>query len=257
MATGRTVARWARVYADGYDLSGYVRQLGELKQTFDAPSEAALSDEVMNALPGAATLSIGTLSAFFDNTATSGLHAVMSGQGVKRTVMIPIGIGAAPAQGDPVFMGQFTQAGYTALPEENGYIVASIPFESADAVAAHLAYSKPWGVLLHAKGAETGGNTAVGVDDNGAATAKGGYLCYQIFSADGTATIYVQDAATNSNGSFAELSGATTNSVDASSGPLAGIIALGTGDTVRRYLRWQVSLGTATTISFALAFVRG
>jgi len=255
MTAGRTIARWARVYADGYDLSGYIRSLGAMKQTFDAPSAAALSDQVLNVLPGHGSLSIGTLTGFFDNTATSGLHVVASGIGVKRTVMIPIGIQAAPAQGDPVFMGQFLQTGYEALPEEGGYVVASIPFEDAEATAAHLAYTKPWGWLLHAKGAETGANTAVGIDDNGAATARGGYLCYQVFAGDGDATISVQDAATNSDGSFAALSGATSGAIDCST-PSAGVIALGTTATVRRYLRWQLALDDATTVTFALAFVR-
>lgn len=257
MATGRTVARWARVYADGYDLSGYARTLGALGQEFDAPNGAALADEVQGALIGQAMLSIGTINAFFDNTATLGLHVVANGAGVKRVVMIPLGVRGEPAQGDPVFIGEFEQLGYSATPEQNGYVVANIPFGNADAVAAHLAYQKPWGTLLHAKGAETAVNAATGVDDNGAATARGGFLCYQIFSSDGTVTIKVQDAATNSDGSFSDLSGATSGSQDASATPKSGIVALATTATVRRYLRWQIVLGTANTVMFALAFVRG
>lgn len=257
MATGRTVARWARFYADGYDLSGYARTLGTLGQEFDAPLGAALSDEVQGALIGQGSLSIGTLNAFLDNTATSGLHVVANGAGARRVVMIPLGIRAAPAAGDPAFMGEFEQLAYFASPEQGGYVGVSIPFGQADAVAAHLAYQKPWGTLLHAKGAETAVNTSTGIDDNGAQTTRGGYLCYQAFAADGTATIKIQDASTNSDGSFGDLSGATSGVIDASSTPKSGIVALATTATVKRYLRWQIVLGTATTVTFALAFVRG
>lgn len=254
--TGRTVKRWTRVYADGYDFSRYVHSIGPLKQEFSAPLAAALTDEVKNGLISQGMLSIGTLNGFFDNTA-NGLHVIANGAGVKRTVMIPLGIQAAPVAGDPVFMGEFTQGKYEAMPDPDGYVMASLPFGNSDAVSAALAYQKPWGVLLHSKGAETDVNAGTGIDDNGASSAKGGYLCYQIFAADGTATIKVQDAATNADGSFADLSGATSGSVDASATPQAGIVAIGTTAAVRRYLRWQIALGTATTVTFALAFVRG
>ena len=38
--------------------------------------------------------------------------------------------------------------------------------------------------------------------------------------------------------------------------PASGMVAISTTATVRRYLRWQISLGTATTATFALAFIR-
>lgn len=257
MATGRTVARWARVYADGYDLSGHVRAIGPLNWEFEAPVAAALADEVQTVLLGQATISIDSLNAFMDNTATTGMHIIASGAGVPRVVMIPIGIRGVPAQGDPAFIGEFEQKGYLTSPVAGEYVAVDVPFADAPATAGHLAYKKPWGTLLHASGAETAVNTAVGVDDAGAQTTAGGYLCYQIFTADGTATVKIQDASTNSNGSFGDLSGATSGSVDASAAPKYGIVALATSATVKRYIRWQIVLGTASTVTFALAFVRG
>lgn len=254
MATGRTVKRHARFYMDGYDLSAYVKQFGPLAQEFDVSGEAALTDEVMNVLPGVASVTPTGANGFFDSTATSGLHAVANGAGQKRVLLCPIGIQAAPAQGDPAFMGEFEQLAYSAEPGD-AFVTVNVPFGGADAVGAP-GYVKPWGTLLHAKGAETAANTAVGVDDNGAATAFGGFLVYQLFSSNGTVTLKVQDAASNLNASFADLSGATSGSIDASSAPVAGLVALGTTATVRRYLRWQISLGTATTATFALGFVR-
>jgi hypothetical protein len=259
MATGRTTSKYARFYADGYDLSGYARSVGELRWEFSASPDAALTDAVKN-IPAvnAASIGPGTLNGFFDNTATSGLHAVASGAGVKRVVMIPHGIRAAPAQSDPVFCGEFEQTGYS-VAMDNNILVANVPFGETDAIAAGLAYAKPWGVLLHAYGAETGANTATGVDDLGAASAKGGFLCYQIFSVTGTGsvTVKVQEADTNVNGSFADLSGATSGAIAHTAVPCAGIVALGTTAAVKRYLRWQIALVTITSVTFALAFVRG
>lgn len=256
MATGRTIQRYTRFYAHGYDLSGIARTVGDLKWEFDAPLEAALTDNIKNvAALGQCSLSPGTLNAFMDD-ATPGLHTVFNPiGGTGHTVMIPIGIRGAPAQGDPVYAGYFEQLGYAAK-TENGYAVVTIPWGEADAQSAILGYNKPWGILLHAKGAETGTNSATGVDDNAASSSYGGFMCYQIFSSDGTVTIKVQDAATNTDVSFADLTGATSGVVDASSTPVAGLVALGRTATVRRYLRWQLVLGTANTVTFALSFHR-
>lgn len=250
----RTVTKWARFYMDGYDLSGYSRTVGPLEATYDTEEAAAMTDELKNVIAGQPTINVGTLNGFFDNTATSGLHVVANGAGVIRNVMVPIGFLAAPTAGDPVFCGQFEQQEYTESGTNNSYV--SIPFGGWSGSASTLLYSKPWGSLLHAKNAETAVNSGTGINDRGAATTAGGYFAYQIFSSNGTVTVKVQDAATNTNPSFADLSGATSGSVDASVTPKHGIVALATTATVRQYLRWQIVFGTATTVTFAAAFVR-
>lgn len=253
MATGRTVTKHWRVYADGYDLSGYSRSIGPLGISFaeeggDAP---ALTDAVKGVLPGQGTVMVGTLNAIFDNTATSGLHAVMNAVD-QRDIMVAMGIRAAPAQGDPIFVAQSEQTAY--VPEADGMMGVTIPFGAGSARATTMLFAKPFGVLLHAKGAETAVNSAVGVDDWGAQTTLGGYMMYHAFTSNGTATIKVQDASTNSDGSFGDL--LSSGVIDPSSSPLSGIVATATGATVKRYLRWQIVLGTATTVTFALGFVR-
>lgn len=250
----RTATKHTRFYLDGYDLSGYSRSVGALEVTMDTQEDAAFTDEVKNVLPNHATVNIGMLNGYFDNTASSGLHVVSSGAGVMRDVMIPIGFQTAPIAGDPAFCGQFEQQGYYQEGDVNAYV--SIPFGGWSGSASSLLYSKPWGVLVHPKGAETAVNTAVGIDDRGATTALGGVFYYQVFTSNGTVTVKMQDAATNTNPSFSDLSGATSGSIDASSTPKKGMVALGVTATVRRYLRWQIVLGTATTVTFAAAFVR-
>ncbi|MBW2570280.1 MAG: hypothetical protein JRE47_13185 [Deltaproteobacteria bacterium] len=251
--TGRTVGKHSRIYIDGYDMSQYTKAIGNLSWTYEVSEQAALTDEVKNGLPGHAMASPGVLSGFLDNTATSGLHAVLSGGTGTRTVMVPLGMRAAPAAGDPVFAGQFEQLDYISTGED--YVNAAVTFGGWSNQATSLAYEKPWGTLLHAKSAATGANTSnSGLSaPKAASSGLGGFLVYQVFSGNGTATISVDDSADNS--SWLALSGATTGEINFST-VKHGMVALGVTATVRRYLRWQISLNSATTVTFALAFIR-
>jgi len=252
----RTHNKHWRVYMDGVDLSGYSRTVGTLGWMFDSEPDAAITDAVKNIIPGKGEITAGPINVFLDND-TAGAY-VLAGSGTAdrgtRTVMLPMGANAAPAQGDNFFGWEFEQVGFN--PEQgSGFVVANIALGGASYASA-LTYKKPWGILLHAKGAETAVNTAVGVDDIGASSALGGIFCYQIFSSNGTVTVKAQDAATNSDGSFGDLSGATSGVVDASSSPKHDMIALSTTATVRRYLRWQIVFGTATTATFCAGLIR-
>ena len=255
--TNRTVAKFSRIYIDGYDMSGYTRVLGSLGWEYDDTGEAALSDGIKNSLPGACTVSMGTLDAYLDNTATSGLHVIANGAGVERTVMIAIGMGAAPAVGDPVFCGQFLQTGYQKA-EGGGTVGVNVPFGNWSNTADTNVYEQPWGKLLHANSAATAANSTDGAGvDNGAGTTKGGFLMYQVFAGDGNATISIDDSDDDGDAdAYAALTGATSGELDMSSVQY-GIVALGKTATVKRYLRWQLALNGASTVTFALAFVRG
>lgn len=251
MATGRTLLKWTQVFMDGYALCGYGRSIGPLKQEYQEADLTGWCNDVMGYLPNQASLGIGEYNGVLDTTATVGLHAVLGTPGTYRNIMVPIGIRGTVAAGDPVYMGRFEQLAYQAA-EDGGAMVVNIPFGEWDA-AGMINYSKPWGVMLHANSAATAANTSAGIDDRGAATAAGGWLMYQVTAGDGTATISIDDSANNSD--WTALSGATSGSIDCSS-VQHGIVALGTTATVRRYLRWQIALGTANTVTFALAFVR-
>lgn len=257
MATGRTLEKYTRVYVDGYDLSGFGRSIGPLELTHDEVDLTAhMSDTVKGYQRGHSHANVGTLNAVFDNTATTGIHAIMGTAGAARNVLVAKGILAAPADGDPCFGGSFIQKGYP-VTNESGAVTLSIPFSGWAANAASLLYASPWGVLLHANAARTsasGANTGTGFDNPTAgATAKGGYFLYQVTAGNGTATLSVDDSADNS--AWIALSGATSGSITCAAG-VSGIVALATSATVRRYLRWQVAFGTATSISFACALMR-
>lgn len=252
MTAGRTVIKYANVFADGYDLTGYSRTFGPLTWSYTEADATTIGDSVKNALPDVATVNVGAISAVLDNT-TNASHDRLNGQRTS-TILIPIGGRAAPAQGDPCFQGVFMQKEFTTMPNTGNAVTISANYSGWAGEASSLLYSNPWGWLLAPKSARTTINSAIGIDDYGAATAKGGFMCYQLFTSNGTVNMKVQDAATNTDVSFADL--AASGLVTAAVTPTAGIVALSPTATVRRYLRWQMTLGTATTATFAIGFVR-
>jgi hypothetical protein len=255
MATGRTLSRWSRVYGNGYDLSGYTRSLGTLPWEFESGDVSAMTEEINNYLIGRATIGPVTLNGVFDSTATSGLHVLASGVNTSWDLMITLGIRAAPAMGDPVYCGKFTQKGYQAQ-EDNVAMVATVPFGLWDG-GDLLHYEQPWGTLVHPLGVEDDVNADAGYDDGaGGETFLGGYMMYQVTDGTGvgTATISIDDSANNID--FVPLADATVD-VEDTDIPCAGIIELDFVGDIRQYIRWQLSLAGMTDITFALAFVRG
>ncbi len=154
-------------------------------------------------------------------------------------------------------MGVFEQLGFQAA-EQDRAMIATIPFGDWD-VQSLISYHNPWGSLVHALAAETAVNSAIGYDDGaGGQTTKGGWMMYQITAVEGTGnvTTKIQDAATNTNPSFADLSGATSGAIANTAVPASGVVALAITATVRQFLRWQIVLSGITSVTFALAFVR-
>lgn len=258
MATGRTKPKWIRVYANGRDLSGFGRTIGPLIQECDEDDmTATMADTIKGYYKGHASVSAGVYNGVFDNTATTGAHAVLGTADTLRNLIVAYGIRAAPAAGDPAFCGGFRQLSYQAT-TEGGATTFSADFTPWDLTASTTAYGMGWGQLLHAYGAETAANTGTGFDcPQAAATTWGGYFIYSIYSVNaGTATLSVDDSADNTN--FLALASATSGAIAAASCPTSGIVALSQTATVRRYLRFQVALaGGATTCTFVSAFVRG
>jgi hypothetical protein len=73
-----------------------------------------------------------------------------------------------------------------------------------------------------------------------------------------TATIKVQHSPDEVDGNYVDLGGCTTGVIDVSTAPISGVLKTTTNITaVDKYLRWQIVLGTATTVTFVLTFMRG
>ena len=257
MATGRTLTRHMRVYMDGNStLSSYATNIGPLSTTWDEYQTNGLDWTVKGTMLGGVTFGAGVLNTLFDDTATLGSHAHGSaGAGVAHNIMVPFGIRAAPAMGDPVFCGRFLQDDYTTSPA-GGIVASTWRFGGWD-FATPMNYGRAWGNLLHPYGSETAVNSNLNGVSGGASTSQGGWMMYQVGSitgASGNVVIKVQDS--NDSTNWADLASATVT-LQYNAEPTSGIVQLATTATVRQYLRWQIVFTTVTEVSFALAFVRG
>lgn len=256
----RTHLKFIRAYVDGYDFSEYASSVGEIGATYPPAECVALTDACKNYLLGGPEIACGPINGYLAPSATTGWHEHMSAITTgAHNVMVAIGVLAVPAAGNPVFAFPMSQMDYKMTAATDEVVAANVSFGGADYSLLPTGFATCWGYLLHAKGAETAVNSAVGIDDPfafGASTTDGGTFHYQIFSSNGTVTVECQHATANSDGSFADLTGATSGSVDASSTPKSGSVATAATATVHRYLRWQIVFGTANTVTFACSFNR-
>jgi len=251
-----------RFYVDGYDISGYSRDIGEFGISHDDAVDSSVTKAIKGHWIGQATVTPGVINAVLDDTA-GGLHASLR-TSTDRDLMVAIGKLAAPVDGDIAFCGQFPQNSYRGGGDATGLVAATLSLGEGQHGASTLGYACPFGRLLLAHAAKTAANSAVGFDNySGAATALGGWMMYQISAAAGTgditATLKVQHAATNLDGSFADLLSSGVLNLGSGGtfgGPYSGVVALGHTADVYRYTRWQIALGTATSVTAAIAFMR-
>ncbi len=259
----RSLPNNVRVYDNGYDLSGHARTIGPIKWDCEKAVFDAMADPQKSSLGGQVVVGLGTLNALFDNTATTGSHARLSGSyGAMHTIVVAAGMEAAPANNGIAIAGQFLQKNYPIDATANP-IVLSIDFDDTYNVAAgSMAYCSPWGVLLHANAAETAVNSTT-YHDGAAASAAGGFMVYQVLTAAGTgaitAAIKVQDSVDTTDGNFADL--LSSGVINCGSGgvavPTSGLVALSPSAAVKRYTRFQIAFTLATSVTFVLAFCRG
>lgn len=258
---GRTLERYTRVYVDGYDMSGYSRSIGPLEWTFPEITQKSFLDEAAGVLLDTPKISPGTLNAIFDDTADVGIHAALKDAGVSRDVLVALGQLAAPAQGDPVFMGAFGHNGYQ-ISGSSGDLILACPFVKSMPDIAML-YEQPWGVLLHGDITETGDsevlNTAIGIDDHGSSTSKGGWMMLHLISAtSGFAFgILIEHADTNENASFEAIAGLYKDGLTDSDNHSSWIVQIDPDVEIKRYLRWQAAFSGSGSAEFILGFVRG
>ena len=263
MTRGRIRLIDRRLYVDGYNLSSELRTIGSLDQNFDKATDDSVLLPVKKTWPAQGDITPGTANMLFDNTALTGTHIVLPTAGGMRNLALLQGIQAAPAAGDPAFIGRFPQLAYKTA-DANGLVAANIPWGSASGDTLIGNYATPWGIILHAESAEVGANTSVGFDLQsyfGTGTIKGGYMGYHVTAGAGTgnitAAIKVQHAATNADGSFTDL--LSTGTINLGSGGVFsrahGFVALAYGAAVSRYVRWQISFTLATSVTLLLVFV--
>ena len=256
MARGRSIPTFERLYIGGYDMSGYTIDCGERGVEFEEGTAFCVADAVKGAIVGQVNWSFGPVNGVFDNTATSGIHALANtAAGTTRYLMHSRGVKAVPTIGDDAFCFIGGQSAYK-MTEQDYTNTVSMTF-SHDATLG-LNYYTPFGVLLHTLTSETGANSATVSSDAGAGTTKGGWLMYQIYSITGAGTITISIDDSTDGTTFGALSGATSGAIATASAPTSGIVQLATTATVKQFLRWQMAKGgSASACTFALAFMRG
>lgn len=257
--TGRTVNKYARLYLGNaslaVDLSCHVMQLGQLGVDWEYRESVGLCWSIKGGLLDRAVHSVGPINAMMAAGVAGDLHTTLTAlQGVNVYMAAALGIRQLPTFGTPAFVTCLPCKRYAGL-DDGGLLAMTIDFASAHPADVAMNYDNPWGAIIHPLQEETAANTGTtDVIDNAAASAKGGYLFYALTAVDaGTAALSVDDSADGTN--YSALSGATSGALSA---PAAGIVQLGVTATVRRYLRWQITLaGGASAATFLTAFVRG
>jgi hypothetical protein len=113
MATGKTNARWITVVYNSQDISTDVTNI-DLPITKDQTDVTGYSDGVHNVTFGHPDQPV-TITGHFNDTATTGIHTVMSAAALVATgytLTVAIGIGAAPVATNPEYEGVFGVASY-------------------------------------------------------------------------------------------------------------------------------------------------
>lgn len=262
----RSISRFSRFYAGGYDLSGETRSIGPLSWEHDQTDDACLDWEIKGGYCGSPTILTGQVNTILRHETDASLSPLdwLDGMaGTNAVIMAPIGEMAAPVAGVHTWMtAQRMKPPVMSGGGESEMTTVTLTFAPSgflsDSAGTLLAYNNPWGRLIHAKAARTAANTATGYDW-GASTTHGGWMMAQIFAVAGTGsvTITAQHASTNSDGSFSNITGLTTGAVADTSIPTAVIAQAATTATIERYTRWQISLSGITSVTFALSLARG
>ena len=247
----------ARVYMDGYDLSAYTVTIGPCGIEFDNTDQVCLSDAVT------ATKAVGhpsvppvTLNGILDTEATVGLHTVASVPGSSVILTTVVGSANPAVAGDPTHTYTPWQLSYNPGVEMTGAVLATVGFSAVD--AAQLGnYGQVFGHLLHPNTAVTAVNSGTSGHDYGSQTTAGGFGFLHILGGDGTCTFTIEHSATDTDAALDSTGAIETFDTTDATTRAAEIKELSITTTVERYLRWQITLGTATTVTFVMGFVRG
>lgn len=241
MATGKTNVRFFRLIADGVDLSGDTRQIGEFGVNRQVAPVEGWSDGVMYFTLGQAEHVLSGYQAVFNNTASTGSHTELSAL-EEYVVSLAMGIRAAPAVGDPAFLSSFDQMSYTADGQDAVLVNAEFSKSLAD-----IDHEAAFGVVL-AAGTSLNSTTNGTSVNNGASSANGALAHLHVTAtSSGSWTLKVQDSANDADWSDLITFSADGSAVTAEAADVAG--------TVDQYVRFQATRSTGTT-SFWVTFAR-
>lgn len=242
--TGKTNTKYARLLVAGANLSGDARTLGGVGMTY-AEDDVTGWEEIMNFLPGQATLSFGPLQAVFNNKAAAtgpiqpGTHTILASSGASIATAV-IGIREAPTIGAPAFSAHLQQLSYTSNLAAGAVIIdANFTNTVGNSFSAY-----GWGQIL-ANGTSVSSTTTNGSLDNGASSANGAYGVLHITTSAGAMgsnswVVKIQDSANDSTWADLITFSANGSTATAEWGSAAG--------TVDRYTRVVMTKSAGTDL---------
>lgn len=218
----------ANFWIDQYNVSGDIGAVDSIASSRTMLDVTSIEDDYMSRLPGLGDGSI-QFSGYF-NPSSGGFHQAFGSAFGTAIAIVTCSLGTAI--GSPAASIGGARASYNTTRGADGALAISASAESG------IGYGIDWGYLLAGRASATG--TATTTVDNGAATTGGAQAYLHITAvAAGTPTVLVEHSSDNS--SFSTLLTFT-----ASSTAVAEYKATAAGATVNRYLRYNVTGGTAT-----------
>jgi hypothetical protein len=220
----------SNLWVDQYNVSGDVGAVDQINASRNLLDVTGIDAEFMERLPGLGDGSI-SFSGFF-NPSAGAFHAAYGSAFGTALSQVTVSIGTAI--GDPAASIGAARTSYGVTRGADGSIATSAAAESG------IGYGVDWGFLLNARASATG--TATTTVDNAVATSRGAQAYLHVTTvAAGTVTVTVEDSADNS--SFDAVSGLAFTATSAGT---AQYLATSSTATIRRYLRYNVTGGTAT-----------
>jgi len=233
------LTRWARMYINGYDLSGDSRNVNQLLDEFAEAEMPGWANSVKNYLSGhRATGGRGYQALINDDTAGSLTALKTAG---AKVVSLFLGSSAEPVVGDAAYLLSAAEMSNIAGFDGNAGVISSdfLPVSGAEA--------SPHGKVIFPKTAVSATGSGASVD-NGASSANGWHANIHVFAtASGNYTFTIEHS---SNGSDWTTLGTFTINGSA----MTGEALSGTG-TVNRYVR-LTRTRTGGSCTFAVAFAR-
>lgn len=240
--------RYARLYCDGYDLSGDALAFGSLDNAEEEVSLTGWSNTIeYYTISGRKTMGIGGLQAFM-NPASGQAFDELKSSPVSKNISIVFGGGGEPAIGDPCYVFPALSLG-DAIAIDNHRMVINIDNVRVDSDNFDDLANFPLGWMLQdiAQQNATFNSNSVDMGADQAGTVIGCQAFIHIFEASGTTwTFKIQDSINDS--AWADV---LTFTADGST-----IISerASTGNQIDRYVRFQGTAAGAGTTTVVVTF---
>lgn len=237
--------RYARLYYDGYELSGDSRNVGSLDRTFAEIDMVGWSQTIHNYLTdGYLNRGIVDYVAYLNDDTTGAYTALKDNIGENHIVSMLLGGNAEPTYGDPAYMLSGVQT-YETAGQEGGALTISASFLPMGSVTYQA--GTPWGIVLYPSTSISATTNGTSQDQLAASTAGWEAAVHITASVAGNFSFKIEHSTDNSSWSTLYTFTLNGSAVAAEYGSATG--------TVNRYVRF-VSTRTGGTCTPMCVFIR-